>query len=136
MTWQGNLGWAYMQKSNFMVAEVVYKKAQMVDPDSNKACNLGLSLIKQARYDEARQVLLDVLEGKLPGSDDTKSRKRADELLMEVESRAGPSNLLDINLDNGFLNELEHFMSEWAPSRSKRLPIFEEISSFRDQLAC
>jgi hypothetical protein len=26
--------------------------------------------------------------------------------------------------------------SQWTPYRSRRLPIFEEISSFRDQLAC
>ncbi|KAF5746335.1 hypothetical protein HS088_TW06G00506 [Tripterygium wilfordii] len=59
----GNLGWAYMKKSNYMAAEVVYKKAQMVDPDANKACNLGLCLIKQARYEEARLILQRVLQG-------------------------------------------------------------------------
>ncbi|GJY17493.1 sulfur deficiency-induced 1-like protein [Tanacetum coccineum] len=60
---EGNLGWAYMQKSNFMAAEVVYKKAQMIDPDANKACNLGLCLIKQARYNEACSVLEHVVNG-------------------------------------------------------------------------
>ncbi|KAF2284501.1 hypothetical protein GH714_025878 [Hevea brasiliensis] len=92
----GNLGWAYMQKSNFLAAEVVYQKAQMIDPDANKACNLGLCLIKQARYDEARLVLQSVLEGKLPGSEDFKSRKRAEELLMEVETRQPLPELTEI----------------------------------------
>ncbi|KAJ9169735.1 hypothetical protein P3X46_017892 [Hevea brasiliensis] len=136
----GNLGWAYMQKSNFMAAEVVYQKAQMIDPDANKACNLSLCLIKQARFDEAHMVLQNVLEGKLPGSEDCKSRKRAEELLMEVEYRQPPPELKDIlgfDLeDDDFVKGLQQMMNEWAPSRSKRLPIFEEISSFRDQIAC
>ena len=130
-----------MQKSNFIAAEVVYQKAQMIDPDANKACNLALCLIKQARYDDARSVLLDVSQGRLPGSGDVKSRSRAEELLMEVKSRETPDELTDIlgfNLDedDDFVKGLEKLMSEWAPSRSKRLPIFEEISSFRDQLTC
>ncbi|XP_042488232.1 protein SULFUR DEFICIENCY-INDUCED 1-like, partial [Macadamia integrifolia] len=58
----GNLGWAYMQQKNYVAAEVVYRKAQLIEPDANKACNLGLCLIKQARYDEARSVLEDVLQ--------------------------------------------------------------------------
>ncbi|KAJ9176050.1 hypothetical protein P3X46_011400 [Hevea brasiliensis] len=136
----GNLGWAYMQKSNFLAAEVVYQKAQMIDPDANKACNLGLCLIKQSRYDEARLVLQNVLEGKLPGSEDFKSRKRAEELLMEVETRQPLPELTEIlgfDLDDDdFVKGLEKMMSEWAPSRSKRLPIFEQISSFRDRIAC
>ena len=132
-----------MQKSNYLAAEVVYKKAQMIDPDGNRACNLGLSLIHQARYDEARTVLEDVLHGRLPGSEDVDSRprKRAEELLMEVESRHPLPNLVEVlgfnPDDEDFLNGLEQFTDKWAPSRSnKRLPIFEEISSFRDQIAC
>ncbi|XP_059626141.1 protein SULFUR DEFICIENCY-INDUCED 1-like [Cornus florida] len=135
----GNLGWAYMQKTNYMAAEVVYRKAQMIDPDANKACNLGLCLIKQARYDEGRSVLEDVLQGRLPGSDDLKSRIRAEELLLEVESRQPPnevSNFIGLNLEDDFVDGLEKLMSVWAPLRSKRLPIFEELSPFRDQLAC
>uniref|UniRef100_A0A5B7B9M9 Uncharacterized protein n=2 Tax=Davidia involucrata TaxID=16924 RepID=A0A5B7B9M9_DAVIN len=127
-----------MQKTNFMAAEVVYRKAQMIDPDANKACNLGLCLIKQARYDEARSVLEDVLHGKLSGSDDIRSRNRAEELLLELESQQPPP-LLDLpglNLEDDFFDGLERLMNEWAPSRSRRLPIFEEISAFRDQLAC
>ena len=134
---QGNLGWAYMQKSNYLTAEVVYRKAQMIDPDANKACNLGLCLIKQGRYDDARSVLEDILQRKIPGSEDIKARNRAEELLMELKAVQPPSELSDIlGLDDEFVNGIELLMNEWVPVRSKRLPIFEEISSFRDQLDC
>ena len=132
------MGWAYMQKSNYLTAEVVYRKAQMIDPDANKACNLGLCLIKQGRYDDARSVLGDILQGKIPGSEDIRTRNKAKELLMELKAVQPPSELSDIlGLDDDFVNGIELLMNEWAPVRSKRLPIFEEISSFRgDQLAC
>lgn len=126
-----------MQKGNFMMAEVVYRKAQMIDPDSNKACNLGLCLIKQGRYEDARLVLEDVLESRLPGSDESRSRKRADELLMELRSMHPlPESFDQLGLDDDFVKGLEQLMNEWGPVRSKRLPIFEEISQFRDQVAC
>ncbi|CAN1131247.1 Protein SULFUR DEFICIENCY-INDUCED 1 [Linum perenne] len=136
----GNLGWAYMQKPNYIAAEVVYKKAQMIDPDANKACNLGLCLMKQARYDEAHSVLEEVSQGRLPGSDDIRARNRADEFIAEIRLRQSPQDtmgLMGLDLDDeDFMNGLEEFMSKWAGWRSRRLPIFEEISSFRDQLAC
>ena len=134
---QGNLGWAYMQKMNYMMAEVVYRKAQMIDPDCNKAYNLGLCLVKQAKYEEAQLILEAVLKGNLPGSDDSKSRKRAQDLLKELRSMLPPPQLSDLlGLDDEFIKGLERLVNEWGPIRSKRLPIFEEISSFRDQLAC
>ncbi|KAK9944862.1 hypothetical protein M0R45_010408 [Rubus argutus] len=133
----GNLGWAYMQKGNFMMAEVVYQKAQMIDADSNKACNLGLCLIKQGRYEDAQLVLEDVLHSRLPGADETKSRRRAHELLMELKSIHDPPESLDLlGLDDDVVRGLEQLMNEWGPFRSKRLPIFEEISQLRDQVAC
>ncbi|CAO2839865.1 unnamed protein product [Amaranthus hypochondriacus] len=135
----GNLGWAYMQKSNYMAAEVVYKKAQMIDPDANKACNLGLCLIKQARYEDARLVLEEVLECKIPGSEDIRSRNRAEELLSDLESRQPPpllSNIVTLHLEDEFLNDLEDLDSKWAPFRPRRLPVFEQISNYKDQLAC
>lgn len=127
-----------MQKSNFMMAEVVYQKAQMIDPDANKALNLGLCLIKQARYDEAYAVIQDVLQGGLLGSNDCRSRKRAEELIIELKSRLPSLDSSEniVGLDDDFVKGLEQLMNEWGPLRSKRLPIFEEISSFRDQLAC
>ncbi|TYI38847.1 hypothetical protein ES332_A02G057300v1 [Gossypium tomentosum] len=122
----GNLGWAYMQKSNYLTAEVVYRKAQMI-PDANKACSLGICLIKQGRYYDATV-----------GSEEIRARNRAAELLMEINTfEPPPSDVSDIlGLDDDFLNGLQLLMNEWGPARSKRLPIFEEISSFRDQLAC
>ncbi|KAG4138908.1 hypothetical protein ERO13_D07G162200v2 [Gossypium hirsutum] len=134
----GNLGWAYMQKSNYLTAEVVYRKAQMIDPDANKACSLGICLIKQGRYYDARLVLEEISQRKIPGSEEIRARNRAAELLMEINTfEPPPSDVSDIlGLDDDFLNGLQLLMNEWGPARSKRLPIFEEISSFRDQLAC
>jgi len=134
---QGNLGWAYMQKMNYVMAEAVYRKAQMIDPDCNKACNLGLCLIRQARYEEAQLIIDDILKGELPGSDDIKSKKRAQDLLEELRSLLPTPCPLDILvMDDEFIKGIEQLMNEWGPVRSKRLPIFEEISSCRDQLAC
>lgn len=133
----GNLGWAYMQKMNYVMAEAVYRKAQMIDPDCNKACNLGLCLIRQARYEEAQLIIDDILKGELPGSDDIKSKKRAQDLLEELRSLLPTPCPLDILvMDDEFIKGIEQLMNEWGPVRSKRLPIFEEISSCRDQLAC
>ncbi|KAK3016428.1 hypothetical protein RJ639_006261 [Escallonia herrerae] len=133
----GNLGWAYMQQTNFAAAEVVYRKAQQIDPNANKACNLCLCLIKQGQYSEARDVLEDVLQNKLLGSDDPKSSSRAKELLEELELSVpllwNPSGL---SLEDAFVEGLDQLMSQWTPTRPRRLPIFEEISPYRDQLAC
>lgn len=135
---QGNLGWAYMQLMNYTAAEVVYRKAQEIDPDANKACNLCLCLTKQERFDEARAVLEEVMQGVLPGSDDIKSRHRSDELLKQIETYksatfASPSLG---SFEDAFMGGLDQLMNNWNPSRSRRLPIFEEIISHRDQLAC
>lgn len=135
----GNLAWAYMQKSNYMAAEVVYRKAQMIEPDANKACNLCHCLIQQARYDEARLILDDVLQGKLAGSYDPRTGARGQELFLELQTRQPPPPQfpgLDSEDDRDFADELERLLNVWAPPRSRRLPIFEEITPFRDQMAC
>ncbi|XWS13469.1 hypothetical protein CRYUN_Cryun36dG0039800 [Craigia yunnanensis] len=135
----GNLAWAYMQQENYLAAEAVYRKAQIIDPDANKACNLCQCLIKQDRYLEAQSILEEVILDKLPGSSDPKSRNRVKELLQEFESQrpiALASTAIGLNLEDAFLEGLDQLMSQWTPYRSRRLPIFEEISSFRDQLAC
>lgn len=135
----GNLGWAYMQQGNHMAAEVVYRKAQLIDPDANKACNLCLCLIKQSRHAEAQSVVEEVLQGKLAGSQDPKSRNRAEELVQELEQhQPAPTspNMSRLSIEDAFIEGLDQLMNQWTPIRSKRLPIFEEISSFRDQLAC
>ncbi|KAG5002345.1 hypothetical protein AAZX31_08G346000 [Glycine max] len=134
----GNLGWAYMQKENYMMAEVVFKKAQMVDADANKACNLGLCLMRQSRYKEAYYILEEVLMGIIPGSDEIKSRKRAEELLEELNANLPQPEFMDaLGLDDDFVKGIDDLLDAWnTNNRPRRLPIFEEISSFRDQLAC
>ncbi|XP_062109090.1 protein SULFUR DEFICIENCY-INDUCED 2-like [Humulus lupulus] len=138
----GNLGWAYMQQGNYQAAEVVYHKAQAIDPDANKACNLCMCLIKQTRYTEAQAVVDQVLQGKVLGSDEPKSINRAEELVKELEkcqstTKLMSSNSFELNIEDAFLEGLDQWMNhQWTPSRSRRLPIFEEISPFRDQLAC
>lgn len=134
---QGNLGWAYMQQTNYTAAEVVYLKAQQIDPDANKACNLCLCLIKQERYGEARSILENVLQGELPGSDDPKLRSRPEELLKELETfEFAPCASSSSDLEDAFIGGLDQLMNNWNPTRTRRLPIFEEIISHRDQLAC
>ncbi|CAL5416637.1 hypothetical protein ACSBR2_030734 [Camellia fascicularis] len=136
----GNLGWAYMQQTNYAAAEVVYRKAQQIDPDANKACNLCMCLIKQSQFTEAQSVLEDILQGKLSGSDDSKSRNRAEELMKELEplqSAVSSSTPAGLSLEDAFVEGLDQLMNQWTtPFRSRRLPIFEEISPYRDQLAC
>ncbi|KAL6564016.1 hypothetical protein OROHE_005256 [Orobanche hederae] len=132
--------WKEDSKRNFPAAEAVYRKAQTIDPDTNKALNLCHCLIKQARYDDARLVLEDVLRHNLPGSDDLRSRNRAEGLLLELDLQPSNSPLLSsfsgLGFEDDFVEALERVMNEWAPARSRRLPIFEQISQFRDHLAC
>lgn len=128
-----------MQQGNYQAAEVVYHKAQIIDPDANKACNLCLCLIKQTQYAEAQSVLDELLEGKLSGCDEPKMKTRAEELLSELkqcQSTTLSPNCLGSKLEDAFIEGLDQLMNHWAPSRSKRLPIFEEMSAFRNQLAC
>ncbi|CAN1278636.1 Protein SULFUR DEFICIENCY-INDUCED 2 [Linum perenne] len=134
----GNLGWAYMQLGNYPAAEAVYLKAQLIDPDANKACNLCTCLLKQMRYDEARTVLDDVVKGKMLGYDDPKSRNRMEELIQEVEmcQSSSPLESVPLSLEDAFAEGIDQMMEKLTPYRSKRLPIFEEISPVRDQLAC
>jgi hypothetical protein len=46
------------------------------------------------------------------------------------------SEPLGLSLEDAFVEGLDQLMSQWTPYRSRRLPIFEEISPFMDQLAC
>lgn len=135
----GNLGWAYMQQGKYSAAEVVYRKAQMIDPDANKACNLCMCLMKQACHDEARLILEDVLQNKFSGSDDPKLRSRIEDMIQELEPlNTSPisNTATGLNLEDAFLEGLDQLMNQMTPYRLRRLPIFEEISPFRDQLAC
>ncbi|AQK87057.1 pollenless 3 [Zea mays] len=135
----GNLGWAYMQQNNFEAAELVYRKAQAIEPDANRACNLGLCLIKQGRHDEARQALEDVRLRRIYGSEDGKVVARAEQLLRELNPLQCVSSPFQVGLSvhEGIMGKPDLVvMNEWTPFRSRRLPVFEEIATFRDQMAC
>ncbi|OAY80837.1 Protein SULFUR DEFICIENCY-INDUCED 2 [Ananas comosus] len=143
----GNLAWAYMQQRNYMAAEVVYRKAQMIDADANKACNLAHCLIEQGRFVEAKQILNDVLNGSYCSFDSGKIAKRAEELLSRIslppelvlwdmEEKGGDNAVTKRKLEEEMMEMLDTVIKQWAPFRSKRLPIFEEIFPYRDQMAC
>lgn len=131
----GNLGWAYMQQNNYEAAESVYRKAQLIEPDANRACNLGTCLIKQRKHEEARRVLKDVLLSRMSGSDDDKMISRAEQLLHEIHPVPPHVSSLDV-VSEDIMERLELAMNEWTPFRSRRLPVFEEIATLRDQTAC
>ncbi|KAF8106503.1 hypothetical protein N665_0139s0092 [Sinapis alba] len=143
----GNLGWAYMQLKDYTAAETVYRKAQGVEPDANKACNLCTCLIKQGKLDEARSILFrDVLQEKKEGFDgDSRLKVRVQELLSELEPREQEADVFasvsvecEVGMDEiAVVEGIDEFMKEWRrPLRTRRLPIFEEILPLRDQLAC
>lgn len=126
-----------MQQGSYLTAEVVYRKAQSIDPDANKACNLCLCLVKQTRYLDAQLVLDDIFHGKILGSDDPKTINRANELFRDLAAcQSSVTVKKPSGLEDAFVEGLDQLMSQWNPYRSKRLPIFEEISPYRDQLAC
>ncbi|XP_010522415.1 PREDICTED: protein SULFUR DEFICIENCY-INDUCED 2 [Tarenaya hassleriana] len=131
----GNLGWAYMQMRNYTAAEVAYRKAQVIEPDANKACNLCTCLMKQGKQEEARSILCDVIQGNISGYEDPRLRNRVNELLRELEppqEAVFTSTVMD-----GHEGGPDQFVKEWTrPHRMRRLPIFEEILPLRDQLAC
>nr|QWJ73425.1 sulfur deficiency-induced2 [Isatis tinctoria] len=143
----GNLGWAYMQLRDYTAAETVYRKAQVIEPDANKACNLCTCLIKQGKHDEARSILFrDVLEENKDGFDDSRLKVRVQELLSELQPReeeaaavfASVSAECEVGMDEiAVVEGIDEFVKEWRrPYRTRRLPIFEEILPLRDQLAC
>ncbi|EAY88680.1 hypothetical protein OsI_10155 [Oryza sativa Indica Group] len=152
----GNLAWAYMQQGNFMAAEVVYRKAQMVDPDANKACNLALCLIEQRRPADAEAVLAGVLAGRYHARDDDhgaphtggKILAKVEELMAritgEVDGRSNSSGGSssdddDRDVEDEMVELLDVVVRQWAaPYRrsNRRLPVFEEITPVcREQMA-
>ncbi|CAH8283006.1 unnamed protein product [Eruca vesicaria subsp. sativa] len=143
----GNLGWAYMQLKDYTSAETVYRKAQVIEPDANKACNLCSCLIKQGKLNEARSILFrDVLEKKKGFDDDLRLKLRVQELLSELERGEEEEAVLasvsvecKVGMDEiAVVEGIDEFVKEWRrPTfRTRRLPIFEEILPLRDQLAC
>ncbi|KAK8939923.1 hypothetical protein KSP40_PGU012931 [Platanthera guangdongensis] len=89
---QGNLGWALMQKENYVEAEAAYRKALMIGPDNNKMCNLGICLMKQVRVTEAKEILKQVSpampgDGFRGGDSHLKAFERAQEMLRDLETK-------------------------------------------------
>ncbi|KAJ6702278.1 PROTEIN POLLENLESS 3-LIKE 1 [Salix koriyanagi] len=58
-TWVGHI----CSKETIWQQKLYTTKLSRFDPDANKACNLCLCLIKQARYAEAKSVIDDMLHG-------------------------------------------------------------------------
>ena len=138
-----------MQQRNYMAAEAVYRKAQMVDPDANKACNLALCLIEQRRLADAELVLGDVITGAYHAvgrEHGGKIVRKAEELLERIRAETGGGGGgEDAGSEDGAeADEMEELLDEvvrqWAaPYRrsDRRLPVFEEITPLcRQQMAC
>ncbi|KAF7055320.1 hypothetical protein CFC21_062864 [Triticum aestivum] len=145
----GNLAWAYMQQRNFMAAEAVYRKAQMVEPDANKACNLALCLMEQGRLGDAEGVLADVVAGAFRDGRERehgggKVVRKAEELLERIRAETGGGEKEAGEEDGVEADEMAELLDmvarQWAaPYRKshRRLPVFEEITPFgREQMAC
>ncbi|GLJ36921.1 hypothetical protein SUGI_0746440 [Cryptomeria japonica] len=85
----GNLGWAYMQQSNYIAAEAVYRKALSIELDNNKMCNLGICLMHRGRGFEAKSMLQNVKPASANGpcglDSHLKSYERAQEMLRDLE---------------------------------------------------
>ncbi|CAH8322959.1 unnamed protein product [Eruca vesicaria subsp. sativa] len=84
----GNLGWALMQRDNFVEAEDAYRRALSIAPDNNKMCNLGICLMKQGRIDEAKETLRRVKPAVVDGprgvDSHLKAYERAQEMLRDL----------------------------------------------------
>ncbi|THU64653.1 hypothetical protein C4D60_Mb01t28730 [Musa balbisiana] len=87
----GNLGWALMQKDNYVEAEAAYRRALLIGPDNNKMCNLGICLMKQGRIAEAKETLKRVrpaVVDSVRGADShLKAFERAQEMLRDLETK-------------------------------------------------
>lgn len=132
-----------MQQDNYIAAEAVYHKAQMIEPNANNGCNLGVCLMKQGKYDEARMVISAIVNQGYAYSTDNKALQRAKKLLDDIDQSINVSDIKEI-LGEEMLKSLdlleddddEEEIVDWGSFKSKRLPVFEEISTFRDQMAC
>jgi hypothetical protein len=62
----------------------------------------------------------------------------AEQLLHEFDLINCVSSPFDVDLSvyEEIIERLDLVTNEWTPFRSRRLPVFEEIATFRDQIAC
>lgn len=117
----GNLGWAYMQQSNYVAAEAVYRKALSIEPDNNKSCNLGICLMHQGRVAEAKLILRTVAPASSTGprgaDSHLRSYERAHEMLREAEAK---EMNYDSRKENSFTEQsLQCSWRHTAPNQSE-----------------
>ncbi|EFJ35689.1 hypothetical protein SELMODRAFT_405259 [Selaginella moellendorffii] len=135
----GNLGWAYMQQSNYIAAEAVYRKALSIEPDSNKVCNLGICFQKQGKLHDARVTLESVAPPAWNASpSQRKTYERAQEVLVELremksvqrKSAKATTSSVELNVDESSWNPLS---SPARTSLKHHLPeILAATSGFSD----
>ena len=71
----GEHGLGLHAKTNYMMAEVLFMKAQMIIPDASQACNLVACLIEKGHCEEAHSILEDVLQNEILGSKEINQEK-------------------------------------------------------------
>ncbi|EHA8592255.1 protein POLLENLESS 3-LIKE 2 [Cocos nucifera] len=115
----GNLGWALMQKENYIEAEAAYRRALLIAPDNNKMCNLGICLMKRGRIAEAKETLKQVrpaVADGLRGADShLKAYERAQEMLHDLEARLSGHNARDQFDKNRLFDAFIGSSSIWQP---------------------
>ncbi|GAB4830167.1 hypothetical protein Ancab_019809 [Ancistrocladus abbreviatus] len=128
-----------MQKT----VEVIYRKAQMIDPDANKARNLGLCLINQARFAEAHSFVQNVPQSTTSGPRIYQIKKPSRGVIAGLTVKRGPSllsNLMGLNIEE-FIDVLDQLEGRWAcfgrrveDSAFFFFSLNKELSNFKDQL--
>ncbi|KAG1359428.1 Protein POLLENLESS 3-LIKE 2 [Cocos nucifera] len=129
---QGNLGWALMQKDNYVEAEAAYRRALRMGSDNNKMCNLGICLMKQGRIAEAKETLKQVrpaVVDSLRGADShLKAYERAQEMLHDLEAklsghtekgRSDRSRLFDAFIESSSIWQPQPCIDHAMPARDR-----------------
>ncbi|XP_017701542.2 protein POLLENLESS 3-LIKE 2 [Phoenix dactylifera] len=115
----GNLGWALMQKENYVEAEAAYRRALRMGPDSNKMCNLGICLMKQGLIAEAKETLRQVSPAavdSLRGADShLKAYDRAQEMLQDLEAKLYGRTAKDRSDQSRIFDAFVESSSIWQP---------------------
>ncbi|XP_010935102.1 protein POLLENLESS 3-LIKE 2 [Elaeis guineensis] len=115
----GNLGWALMQKENYIEAEAAYRRALLIAPDNNKMCNLGICLMKQGRIAEANETLKQVrpavVDGLRGADSHLKAYERAQEMLRDLEAKLSGHNARDQFDKNRLFDAFIGSSSIWQP---------------------
>lgn len=120
---QGNLGWALMQKENYIEAEDAYRRALAISSDNNKMCNLGICLMKQGRVGEAKKILMQVKPAVTDGprgmDSHLKAYERAQQMLKDLESEALRRIMLNQAEQSKLFNAFLCSSAVWQPQPCK-----------------